>query len=101
MEIPVEKILRIKDKFLSNEEKNKFFSELPIPDTRLPTLLWSCKESVFKWYGDGGVDFSEHIQLKGIHHSNETIDCFFSKNNSQLTIHYREFEYLMLAWVVS
>ena len=29
----------------------------------LPTLLWSAKESVFKWYGSGQVDFSEHIRL--------------------------------------
>ena len=108
VEIPVEKILRIKDKFLSDEEKKTFSKGLPTLDlltgqagSRLPTLLWSAKESVFKWYGEGKVDFSEHIQLKQLHQNNETIDCLFSKNNSQLTIHYREFEHLMLAWVIS
>ena len=31
----------------------------------------------------------------------ETIDCYFSKNNSELTIHYRQFDGLVLAWVIS
>jgi len=108
VEIPVEKILRIQHKFLSEEEKRQLTivnrqpgNRLTTHDSRLTTLLWSAKESVFKWYGDGGVDFREHIQLKKKHEGNETIECFFSKNQSQLTIHYREFDHLMLAWVMS
>jgi hypothetical protein len=31
----------------------------------------------------------------------ETIDCFFAKNNSALTVHYRIFDGLVLAWVAS
>jgi phosphopantetheinyl transferase (holo-ACP synthase) len=30
------------------------------------TLLWSCKEAVFKWYGAGEVDFKVHMQVQGI-----------------------------------
>lgn len=101
VEIPVEKILKIQDKFLSKEEKSQYTVGLPTNDSRLPTLLWSAKESVFKWYGDGVVDFREHIQLKALHEGNETIDCFFSKSNTELTIHYRQFDHLGLAWVVS
>jgi phosphopantetheinyl transferase len=101
VEIPVEKILKIQDKFLSKEEKSQYTVGLPTNDSRLPTLLWSAQESVFKWYGDGVVDFREHIQLKALHEGNETIDCFFSKSNTELTIHYRQFDHLGLAWVVS
>ena len=108
VEIPVEKIQQIQDKFLSGEEKKIFNiqysilnSQLPTPDSRLLTLLWSAKESVFKWYGDGGVDFRKHIQLQKQNEGNETIDCFFSKNKSTLLIHYREFDHLVLAWVIS
>ena len=108
IELPVEKIKRIANKFLNEEEYSIFNIQhsilndpLPTPDSRLPTLLWSAKEAVFKWYGDGGVDFREHIQLKKQHEGTETISCLFSKNNTELNIHYRRFEHLLLAWVVS
>ena len=73
------------------------------PKDRIPfaTLLWSAKESVFKWYGNGGVDFRKEIQLKKQHEENETINSFFSKSSSELNIHYRQFDHLVLAWVVS
>ena len=108
VEIPVEKILRIQDKFLSDEEKSEFAIgdrqwelRLTTHDSRLTTLLWSAKESVFKWYGNGSVDFRKQIRLQNRHRENETISCFFPLNNSRLTIHYREFEHLILAWVIS
>src|SRR6476620_7805405 len=30
------------------------------------TLLWSCKEALFKWYGLGEVGFIRHMELKQI-----------------------------------
>jgi phosphopantetheinyl transferase len=102
IEIPTEKISRIMYKFLSAKEHELFHLIEPDKD-RVPfsTLLWSAKESVFKWYGNGGVDFRKEIQLKKQHEENETIYCVFSKNNSELNIHYRQFDHLVLAWVVS
>lgn len=122
IEIPVEKILKIRDKFLSGVEKKMFNTQYSMlkaqlnpsgsePTThdlptgqagsQLTTLLWSAKEAVFKWHGDGGVDFRQHIQLQKIHDGTGMIDCIFSKTNHQLTIHFRQFEHLVLAWVVS
>jgi len=102
IEIPTEKISRIMYKFLSAKEHELFHLIQPDND-RIPfsTLLWSAKESVFKWYGDGGVDFRKEIQLKKQHEGNETIESFFSKNNIELTVHYRQFDHLVLAWVLS
>jgi phosphopantetheinyl transferase len=115
IEIPTEKILRIQDKFLTGEEKKIFNvqysilnvqlddndSPLSTIDYRLPTLLWSAKEAVFKWYGDGGVDFRKDIQLKKKNEITEMILCLFLKNNMDLNIHYRRFNQLVLAWVLS
>ncbi|MBI5858693.1 MAG: 4'-phosphopantetheinyl transferase superfamily protein [Sphingobacteriales bacterium] len=102
IEIPTSKVETIMHKFLNREEKQQFYkSRSTTHDSRLTTLLWSAKESVFKWYGDGGVDFREHIHLLKQHEENETIECFFSKTNSDLTIHYRQFEHLVLAWVLN
>jgi len=102
IEIPTEKISKIMYKFLSAKEHELFHLIQPDND-RIPfsTLLWSAKESVFKWYGDGGVDFRREIQLKKQHEGSETIESFFSKNNTELTVHYRQFDHLVLAWVVS
>ena len=102
IEIPTEKISKVMYKFLSAKEHELFHLIQPDND-RIPfaTLLWSAKESVFKWYGNGGVDFRREIQLKIHHEENESFNCFFSKNSSELNIHYRQFEHLVLAWVVS
>ena len=102
IEIPTQKIAGIMYKFLSAKEHEAF--QLIQPDiNRIPlaTLLWSAKESVFKWHGNGGVDFRREIQLGKKHEANETIECFFSKNEVSLSINYREFDHLVLAWVIS
>ncbi|GAA4316109.1 hypothetical protein GCM10023143_27850 [Compostibacter hankyongensis] len=28
------------------------------------TLCWCAKEAVYKWHGDGGISFREHIRLR-------------------------------------
>jgi phosphopantetheinyl transferase len=102
IEIPTEKIAGIMYKFLSAKEHELF--HLIQPDKSrmaFATLLWSVKESVFKWYGGGGVDFRREIQLKQQHEEKETIDCFFSINKTELTVHYRQLDCLVLAWVLS
>jgi phosphopantetheinyl transferase len=109
IEVPVEKIIKIANKFLNEVEQEKWAignrqlaNELPAPGSRLLTLLWSAKEAVFKWYGDGGVDFREHIHLQKKYEDQETIDCIFSKiSNKYLSIYYHSFDHLVLAWVVS
>lgn len=99
VEIPVEGILRIRDRFLSVKEKSNFPGTSS--DTNLLTLLWSCKESVFKWYGDGRVDFRKHIQLFNHDTGAGTIDCFFAKLETEHVIRYRLFHNLVLSWVVN
>jgi phosphopantetheinyl transferase len=55
-------IEKIRSKFLSEEE-----SAIAVKGLRKAghwlrlTLLWSAKESVFKWYSLGNVNFKEHI----------------------------------------
>jgi len=102
IEIPTEKISKIMYKFLSAKEHELFQLIQPDKD-RIPfaTLLWSAKESIFKWYGNGGVDFRKEIQLKKQHEGKEAFDSLFAKNNAALTICYRQFDHLVLAWVVS
>lgn len=55
---------KIRDKFLSPLESAIAFDGIEKSGHRLRqlTLLWSAKESIFKWYSLGGVDFREHIR---------------------------------------
>jgi len=101
IEMPENKIIRIRDKFLGADEKKKWAVDGPDPDPRTLTLLWSCKEAVFKWYGAGGVDFSEQIQLHSQDRDNRTVDCFFTKNQSVLSIHFTMFDHLVLTWIAN
>ncbi|MEO7394036.1 MAG: 4'-phosphopantetheinyl transferase superfamily protein [Chitinophagaceae bacterium] len=101
VEIPVQKIERIADKFLSKGEKEIFNIKCSILNIQLTTLLWSSKEAIFKWHGNGNVDFRQHIQLQNQQEEKETIDCYFAKSSKHLIIHYRQFDGLVLAWVVS
>src|ERR1043166_7409264 len=112
-EIPSEKVERIRNKFLNEQEilkSQSYGHNVPnhaangsnlITNSELLTVMWCAKECVFKWYGDGRVDFRQHIHLQAIHDGNETIDCFFAKTSQPLVIHYRWLGQLVMAWVVS
>ncbi len=101
VEVLTEKAERLKDKFL-NEEELKIKSESKIQNTnyQLSTLLWSAKETVFKWWSFGDVDFKENILLQNVN-ENGTIDAIFKKENDKvnLKLSYQLFEKLCCTWV--
>lgn len=97
IEIPVQKIERIRDKFLSADDIDQF-GHL---DRNELTLCWSVKEAIFKWYGQGGIDFRDHIHLKKMLNNMQRIEVLFNRNEPlQLIADYRFLEYVVLAWVV-
>ncbi|HET9277471.1 MAG TPA: 4'-phosphopantetheinyl transferase superfamily protein, partial [Flavitalea sp.] len=108
IELVTPRIKSIGPKFLNDEEKLflKNYDYLPNLHLELTTILWSVKESLFKWYGEGKVDFKNHIQLAGTvsFHPNEWMDLpfYFAKENpAYLTVSARIFDGLVLAFVHS
>jgi phosphopantetheinyl transferase len=112
IEIPVPKIEKIRNKFLSDEEYQLFHQpKLPMltlavsmptfivgtPDAELLTLLWSAKEATYKWHGSGGIDFRKHIQLRSV--NADSIAGWFGITDQQFLIHYRRFDHLYLTWI--
>lgn len=95
-----DRILRIKDKYLSPEEQELFIADPLYPDFRLLTLLWSAKESVFKWYGEGEVDFRRHIRLSTLDTTTNTLRCDFGLTGDQLMTEFRLLDKLVVTWVV-
>ncbi len=105
VEIPMPKVERIREKFLSADEIALFDvgqgQEASDGFLQRLTILWSAKEAVYKWFGEGKVDFSEHIRLTGIDEEARIIHCLFTKTNSLLRIRYGHFDNLVIAWVSS
>ena len=101
IEIFTEKINKIATKFLHEDEiKNLGINlfELNSQQTALLTLLWSCKEAVFKWWGNGKVDFSEMIRIQPFTLYNEgIIDVHFKERKLQLE--YKLLNKMYLVWV--
>lgn len=95
-----DRILRIKDKYLSAAEQSLFIPDLQKPDYQLLTILWSSKESVFKWYGAGEVDFRRDILLSKAGATTNTLHCDFGKTSDSLIVHFRLFDQLVLSWVI-
>jgi phosphopantetheinyl transferase len=100
------KVDRIKHKFLHPSEMDMVPALRKGHPDQLAflTLLWSCKEAVYKWWSYGQVDFSEQIRLepfepgeKGSIHG-----AFISPaKTTRLKLHYHLFPVLSLAWVKS
>lgn len=108
IELVTPRIKTIGSKFLNDEEDLflKNYEHLPGLHLELTTILWSVKESLFKWYGNGQVDFKNHMQLAGTvsFGANEWIALpfYFTKEAPlQLIVSARIFDGLVLAFVHS
>lgn len=98
VEIPSVKIDRIKNKFLNEEELSILQSPFSISQL---TLMWCCKEVVYKWWSYGGVDFSEKIRLQPfqLQPSGNLSARFLLGNETDLILQYIIFDELCLAWL--
>ncbi len=121
IEIPTEKVARIAHKFIHPNEqlwmssftgfasqfpvKNSTTKELQTENYKLQTLLWSCKEAIFKWFSIGGVDFKEHMQLNGIiQKQNDSLQLpfiFQREKPIQLNITAKIFDEIVLSWLAT
>ena len=81
IEIPHTKIENIKHKFLSPEEQEIITGVHADPVIGL-TMAWSIKEAIFKWFGEGEMDFIRHMQITAVNKtpSGYTTECLFKKD---------------------
>lgn len=103
IEVPQEKIEKIQNKFLKSSEQ-ALLPALPVDLLHSLTLCWSIKEAVFKWYGEGQVDFRNHMHIESISFIGNmyTAVCYFTRDEF-ISLEVRGFflEGNSLAWVVS
>jgi len=102
VELLNEKIGQIQYKFLYAGELEKLTGQCPMDDRHALTLFWSVKESVFKWWGKGAVDFKDDIVIRSItgDKGQGTVHCIF-KNEFKLDVHYLFFSDNFLTWVLT
>jgi phosphopantetheinyl transferase len=102
IEKPNDVINKIKNKFLNEEEMRSLDAEVNIQQL---THMWSCKETVFKWYGKGNVDFRKHIQIKKINDEQmpkiSSVIWFTASTDIQLQVQSVLFKELCLSWIAT
>ncbi|HVY76379.1 MAG TPA: 4'-phosphopantetheinyl transferase superfamily protein [Puia sp.] len=101
-------IERIREKFLSPKELSVAYEGIDRSGHRLRqlTLLWSAKESIFKWYSLGSIDFRKHIQWMDPYFIRGglfgQLNFVFRKRDYQpLLVYYKLFDDLVLSFVYS
>lgn len=102
IEIPHAKIENIQHKFLSSTEKN--ILDLDENKIEMFTRAWSIKETMFKWYGAGEVDFIQDMIIREITQTTKgyEVACFFKKElNVMLSIKSVLLEGNNLSWLVT
>ena len=101
IEIPLEKILKIKHKFINTKEDFFITPLYGVEQIELITLVWSAKETLFKWYGKGNLDFKEmmHVEPTSIIKAG-SIKAEIKTSDFQKTfeIFYQQFQHLILTY---
>jgi phosphopantetheine--protein transferase-like protein len=108
VELFTSKVEKIAHKFLSASELEMITAFANLHKIysihQLLTTAWSIKESLYKWFGDGQVEFDEHLLIQkidiGENEGNAT--CKFLKETSiDLKVHFLFFNNNCLSWVMS
>jgi phosphopantetheinyl transferase len=81
IELPNPKIIAIKNKF-TDEVEVSLFTVFHYDEIEILTIIWSIKESMFKWYGLGAVDFKKHLKITALYKKNNKLmaECILTKN---------------------
>lgn len=101
LEIYTPRVMKVVHKFLSEEERKLLTACTEAPYV-METILWSVKESVYKWYGSGSLDFIKHMQIRRIQKIDEQhfhIHTFCKEE--ELLVYATCFSTFCLTWVLS
>jgi len=96
------KATKLNTKFLSETERALFTNKADHAGiNRQSTLCWSIKETMFKWYGKGGVDFKNHLEITELPETDSGhVKVLFKKESLiELNIHYVRIQDLYLTWM--
>lgn len=79
------RVCRVMKKFLNTHELQAVAPLGEVEKISMLTLFWSIKETVYKWWGLGAVDFAEHIQIQSSHLTDKgTMEVIFMREKNLL-----------------
>lgn len=98
IEMQRDKILRIAHKFTPIEEYRTIANSEAL--IRKLTIVWGCKESLYKIYSEPGLSFLHHIIIKDFQLTENGIngEILYQGKTSAYDIHYQEFEGFTLVY---
>lgn len=104
LEFITPRLENIRNKFLHSDEMRFINSRPQNQRLQLLSIIWSAKEAMYKWYGQGEVNFAEMMRTFPFT-SGEAgeINAAFMKGSLQqpLLLHFQLMQELTLVWVVS
>ena len=100
IEMQREKILRIADKFVNNQELQRLKSFDNQDFIKKLTMKWGAKEAIFKIRNEKGISFKDHIQVNPFEiRDQKTIATLEMENmKQQFSIYFEEFERFTLVY---
>ena len=108
IELITPKVAVVKDKFLTVKEQAMIAAIdsllFKLLHASLLTAAWSIKESLFKWYGSGEVDFKKHLNIDQLVLTKESAvaHCTVLKHKPvKLDVHFLFLNENCLSWVAS
>ncbi|MDO9375384.1 MAG: 4'-phosphopantetheinyl transferase superfamily protein [Ferruginibacter sp.] len=108
IELATDKVDKVKHKFLSADELSIIKRLATAPHgpgfELLLTAAWCIKESLFKWYGSGEVNFKDHLHISELtlEVGGGVAECVFLKNGMiLLQVRFIFFEGNCVSWVLT
>jgi len=100
IEMQREKIIRIADKFVNDNELNRLKSFDTEDYIKKLTVKWGAKEAIFKIRNEKGISFKDHIQVNAfeIEDQKTTAILEFENIKQQFSIYFEEFEGFSLVY---
>lgn len=100
IEMQRDKILRIAHKFTPIEEYRTIANSEAL--VRKLTIVWGCKESLYKIYAEPGLSFLHHIIIKDFPLTETDIigEILYQGETSAYDIRYQEFEGFTLVYAI-
>ncbi len=99
------KLGEIAGKFMKDNEWRELTLTSPQYDVgsslEWQTLCWCVKETIYKWWGEAGVDFKKDIHILSVYGLEEgTVNVLF-RGEIELVVHFIKVKENYLAWVLS
>ena len=100
MELQREKILRIADKFVNENEWKRLQSFNALDRIKKLTVKWGAKEAIFKIRNEKGISFKDHIQVHTfeIEDQKATAILAFENIKQPFSIYFEEIEDFTLVY---